>query len=97
MRHRLVHLALRAHVAFHERGVDLARGGLTGLLLYVEDHGASAACHDPLGHGPSQSGGAAGDDGRDILDPHFRLMVVLTPPETVASSNQREVMVLVCV
>jgi hypothetical protein len=24
-------------------------------------------------------------------------MVVLTPPETVASSNQREVMVLVCV
>ena len=53
-----------AHVAFHERCADLARGGLAGLLLYVEDHGTSAARDDALGHGPSQSGGAAGDDGR---------------------------------
>jgi len=47
---------------------------VTGLVLYVEDDGASAPRHDPFGDGPTESGSTAGDDGGGILDSHFRLM-----------------------
>ena len=59
--------------------------------------GTAAAADDPFGHRASQPRSAAGDDGGRVLDSHFKLIVVFTPLETLASSNQRDVMVLVWV
>jgi len=90
-------LRLDAHIALEEGCADFARGRLAGCLLQVEQRGAPALADDALRDGAPQSGGAARDDRTRPIDPHFKLMVVFTPEETLPSSNQREVMVLVWV
>ena len=95
-------LRFGADIAIEESRPDLLGQGPTGLFLHIEDHGASALGDDALDDRAAQTGRPSGDHAQDVIEIHaaaayFKLIVVFTPAETPPSSNQREVMVLVCV